>query len=280
MKNFIKSLANKLEVSELLLYNDYINLIENPEVIKTIYDEKSEEYVKCILFLVRIPFKDNKLFFDGLRDKYLNALLVLANIDEYLVVTILENTLYWRDLFSLWVKINKLSICKEEKIEKYDKLIRNIRTILNNQRATDLINYKNNENISLLAKYCPSEKSYFDKEAYWYNEGKKESNISFMIRQNMSKISGYKKHDFPDNMLIPFSAKKQWRQENAMLKEKLNIIERKLCKKESIEPSDYVPKKCAKKNSIDVCIDLKLDICKYIEDLIIGKSTYRNQSNH
>ena len=101
-----------------------------------------------------------------------------------------------------------------------------------------------------------------------------------MIRQNMSKILGYKIYYYPQTMRIPFSAKKQWRLENTMLRKELNIIEIKLCKKEIIVPSDCVPKKCAKKNSINIFRVLDLDICKYIEGVISGKSTYSHQSNH
>ena len=222
------------------------------------------------MFLLRIPFKDQTLFYDGFRDKYLDALIILVDLDEYLVLEILENTLYWRDIYSFWVKINNLDLIKEQKIEKYDKLIRNIRTLLNNQRATDLINYRNNEDISLLAKYCPSENSYFDKNAYWYTEGKKESNITFMIRQNMTKFVGYTKSVYPSTLSIPFSAKKQWRKENAMLKKQLNIIERKLCNKETITVEDAVPKKCAKKNRLSKKNLRDLDVCRYIEENIYG----------
>ena len=270
MKNFLKSIADKLNICESKLINNYNDLENNPKFIIDLYKNNSKNYVKCILFLIRIPFKDQSFFYDGLRDKYLDALLILVDLDEYLVLEILENTLYWRDIYSLWVKINNLSLSKKVKIEKYDKFIRNIRTLLNNQRANDLTHYRNNEDISLLAKYCPSENSYFDKKAYWYTEGKKESNISFMIRQNMSKIIGYKIHEYPETLSIPFSAKKQWRKENAILKKQLNIIESKLCSKESITDEDIVPKKCAKKNGLSKKKLRDLDIGRYIEENIYG----------
>ena len=270
MKNFLDSIAIYFGVNESIIMKDYSNLMKNPKVIEEIYKEKSKNYVKCILFLLRIPFKNNSQFFEGLRNKYLDALLTIVDTDEYLVIEILQNTLYWRDIFSLWVKINRLEIGKEEKIEKYDKFIRNLRTIINNQRATDLINYKNNEDISLIAKYCPSENSYFDKNAYWYTEGKKESNVSFLIRQNMSKFVGYNRYEYPANLTIPFSAKKKWRKENALLKEELNIIERKLCKKEDIDDSVAVPKRCAKKNGLKKKCIVDLDVLRFIEENIYG----------
>jgi hypothetical protein len=55
-----------------------------------------------------------------------------------------------------------------------------------------------------------------------------------------------------------------------MLKKELNIIESKLCNKETITDEDTVPKKCAKKNRLSKKKLRELDVCRYIEEKIYG----------
>ena len=109
----IQLISSKLGVLEHKLFNDYINLELDYNYIKSFYSGSySGIYIKSLLCLLRVPFREGALFLDGQRDNYLNAILLLYDLDENLVLEILERVIYWRDIYSLWVKINKMEILR------------------------------------------------------------------------------------------------------------------------------------------------------------------------
>ena len=256
MTNFLSLVAEKFKFNENNVFSDYTKILEDSHYFKTIVNEQNEPYITSIITLVRVPFTEYGIFFDGLKDKYYDMILALYDMKPLLTTRILENSIYLKDLLNLWVLINKIDLPKEDLYAKYNNLIRNIRTIINNKRAENLNKIKENEldNLNLIGKYCVNENSYFDKNAYWYNmtaEGlKKEKHVSFMIRQNICIFKGHKRIEYPVNKTIPFYAKKYWRQENVLLREKVGVIEQLLCSKAIEKANDlYIPRKCLKLNS-------------------------------
>jgi len=256
MTNFLSLVAEKFKFNENNLFSDYTKILEDSNYFNTIINERNELYITSIITLVRVPFAEYGIFFDGMKDKYYDMILELYDMKPLLTTRILENSIYLKDLLNLWVRINNIDKSKEEIFEKYNNLIKNIRTIINNRRAENLNKIKANDldNLNLIGKYCVNENSKFDKEAYWYNmttKGlKKERHVSFMIRQNLCIYKGHKKIEYPVNKTIPFYAKKFWRQENVLLREKVGVVEQLLCSKAIDNTNDlYIPRKCLKLNS-------------------------------
>ena len=250
MTNFLIKVANSLNIEESLLIDDYFRLIKNDINFNTLYNVRGTKYIATLLYLIRIPFifetHTSSQFLDGLKNVYYDLILKLYDLDQDLTISILKNTIYWKDLLNIWAKINKMNIDKKEKFAKYDFLIRNIRKIINNKRSIDLKKVKSGDyNISLLGKYCVAENSHFDNKAYWYNitqDGlKKDLHVSFMIRDRLHVASGSKRSKYPETKTVPFKTKKIWRKDNALLKQVLN--------KDYEDLEDmFIPNLCYKKN--------------------------------
>ena len=246
MTNFLIQVANSLDIEDSLLTDDYFQLIQNKLDFKTLYNARGPKYITTLLYLIRVPFRfevnNHSYYLEGLKKLYYKLILQLYDLDQNLTINILENTIYWKDLLNIWVEVNKLQLNKKDRFAKYDLLIRSIRKIINDQRSIDLKKVKEGDsNISLLGKYCVSENSYFDKNAYWFNiteNGlKKDLHVSFMIRDRLYIASVSQRKPYPVSKTVPFKTKKIWRKDNTLLRENIGILETKLCSKdyESLE---------------------------------------------
>ena len=152
---------------------------------------------------------------------------------------------------------NKMNLTDRERYKKYNKLIKQFRQSIIDQRLEDLktlnnfikpnnLNNITNEmlrsyiessedrpNISYLGKYCIREKSKLNNGLFWYVKigriYKRESNVSYICRGSL-KIKGIDGiRDYPKEKTIPPVIKKTYRELNSKLNIALEVPEVILC---------------------------------------------------
>ena len=200
---------------------------------------------------------------EGLKNVYYEYILELYNFYPKTIISLVNRRDmfmygYWKDIYLIWEKINKLDISVEEKYVKYNPLMLAFRHTIIQQRGDDLdLVYKtfgkdtikdmnesqftsllnSNPNvdikISYIGKYCVRENSSFDKKCYWFIRESghyiKINLVDFMIRYTLRSYKNGGIKDYPAIKNIPFGAKKRWRRDNVKLNVILNVPENKFC---------------------------------------------------
>jgi hypothetical protein len=200
---------------------------------------------------------------EGLKNVYYEYILELYNFYPKTIISLVNRRDmfmygYWKDIYLIWEKINKLDISFEEKYAKYNPLILAFRHTIIQQRGEDLdlvynifgrdtikdmnesqftclLNSKSNVDfkISYVGKYCVRENSSFDKRCYWFIRERghyiKINLVDFMIRYTLRSYKMGSIKDYPAIKNIPFGAKKSWRRDNVKLNVILNVPENKFC---------------------------------------------------
>ena len=218
---------------------------------------------------------------EGLKNVYYEYILELYNYYPKTIIELVNKRDmfmygYWKDIYLIWDKINRLDIPVKEKFVKYTPLILAFRHTIIQQRGEDLdkvyetfginairglneaqfakfldnkpdINLK----ISYIGKYCVRENSSFDKKCYWFiKDGGQYIRISlvdYMIRYTLRTFVNGEMKDFPPLKNVPFGAKKDWRKDNVKLNVLLNVPENKFCSNKWSEVNfKHIPSVCFK----------------------------------
>ena len=221
---------------------------------------------------------------EGLKNVYYEYILELYNFYPKTIIELVNKRDmfmygYWKDIYLIWDKINRLDVPVKDKFVKYTPLILAFRHTIIQQRGEDLdkvyetfgINNIRNMNeeqfvlfldtkqdinlkISYIGKYCVRENSSFDKKCYWFiKEGGhyiKIGLVDFLIRQTLCEYVNGAMKDFPPLKNVPYGAKKDWRKDNVKLNVLLNVPENKFCSNKWSEINfKHVPSVCFKQKT-------------------------------
>ena len=212
---------------------------------------------------------------EGIKNVSYVYLIELYNFYPQTVIDIMRDSSfftygYWKDILSMWAKINDIEMNDADKYTKYNPLIEAFRDAMIRQRTEDLrviynahkgtrinsmsrtkflefvaahpVDYSavSSHKISLVGKYLVREGTSFDKKAYWYRKlacgshpiFKKESHTNYMIRANLKKKNPDDSvSEYPVEKDVPFGAKAMWRHDNVKLNVICEIVESFQCDK-------------------------------------------------
>ena len=275
--------ALELKTSGSVTLDSFVNILKDTEP-KTVHENVKQmvndisyltsEHEKAMaihdIFILAFHKRSTSKFIDGeqisdgegLKNVYYEYILELYNFYPQTIVSLVNQRDmfmfgYWKDIYLMWEKINKLDMTIEEKYTKFNPLISAFRNAIIQQRGEDLdyvyktfgngINGMNevqfnsllnsnpdiNLSISFVGKYCVRENSSFDKKCYWYMKDSDSYNrcslVDYMIRATLkTNVNGVFK-PFSIHKTIPFGAKKSWRKDNVKLNVILNVPENKFC---------------------------------------------------